>query len=126
MVAPTTIQMLDNCLTNSLKLKADKQNLASTIMEEQYVNVREFLRNYKKLTSKKKPLIITNNGKPEGVFIAYEKWKKGEKKEGKEKFVSLADAIKKYTFTGSGEKDISQRIDEIVYGAANPHRNDND
>lgn len=118
--------MFDNCLTNSVKSKADKQNLASTIMEEQYVTVREFLRNYKKFTNKKKPVIVTNNGKPEGVFIAYEKWKKKEKKEGKEKFVSLADAIKKYTFTGSGEKDISQRVDEIVYGARNPYRDDND
>lgn len=123
MVTLTIIQMFDNCLTNSVKSKADKQNIASTIMEEQYVTVREFLRNYKKFTHKKKPVIVTNNGKPEGVFIAYEKW---EKKKGKERFVSLAEAIKPYISTGSGEKDLSQRIDEIVYGAANPNRDDND
>lgn len=126
MVILAVAKMLDNCLTSSIKSKAGKQNLAHITMSEEYVTVREFLRNYKKFTNKKKPVIVTNNGKPEGVFISYERWEKKEKRESEERFISLADAIKPYISTGSGEKDLSQRVDEIVYGAANPNRNDND
>lgn len=87
-------------------------------MNNQYVNIRELLRNYKKFIKMKKTLIIMNHGKPESILMPYH--------ESADKEVSLTEALEKFNFKGSGHKDLSQRIDEIVYGASNPHRkNDN-
>lgn len=38
------------------------------------------------------------------------------------KEVGLTEALDKFNFKGSGQKDLSQKIDQIVYGAGNPHR----
>ncbi|MFH1218219.1 MAG: hypothetical protein V1679_00035 [Candidatus Peregrinibacteria bacterium] len=85
-------------------------------MNEEVITVREFLRNFSKFNKKKKTIIISKNGKPEGIFMPYEKWKTAPLTG-----VNLADAMEKYSFE-SGEKNLSQKIDEIVYGATNPHR----
>lgn len=111
--------MLDNCLTKEVRLSS---KLTTNFMHEEYTTVREFLRNYKKFVEKDKTVIITKNGKPEGVFTPFhlafkEKSKKGEK-------INLKD-LEKYQFS-SGIKNLSEQIDEIVYGAPNPHRNDPD
>ena len=111
--------MLDNCLTNSLRSKVENQ-IIYLPMKEENITVREFLRNYKKNKGKNKILIIQNNGKPEGVFVPYDKWKK------EPKFVSLAEVMKNYEIDDNEDSDISMKIDEIVYGAPNPHRDDND
>lgn len=38
------------------------------------------------------------------------------------KEVSLTEALEKYNFKGSGQKNLSQKVDQIVYVAANPYR----
>lgn len=114
--------MLDNCLTNKIEYKADKQYLICLIMKEKTITIREFLRNYKKFASQKNTIIITKNGKPKHVFMPYaaeEKNKNNKRTQIKAK--TLWDAIEKYTFK-SGGKNLSQNIDEIVYGYPNPHR----
>lgn len=114
--------MFDNCLTNMLKLKGNKQNLTLQNMKEEYVTVREFLRNFRKFSGKKKPIIISKNGKPENVFIPYKEWE--EKQKVKE--ISLLDIMKEYDlFENNGDPEASQKVDEICYGANNPYRNDN-
>lgn len=89
------------------------------MQEENLINIREFLRNYKKF--KNKTYIIANHGKPELVVTPYKQWKKeqgpkfvnfGKKK--KLKNITLLEALEKYTFTG-GDPDLSQKIDEICY-----------
>lgn len=101
--------------------------------EENFINVREFLRNYKKF--KNKTYIIANHGKPELVVMPYKKWKENQipipkfvrfGKNKKNKKLTLLDAIEKFTFSGSGDSDLSQKIDEIVYGAPNPYRKNED
>lgn len=96
-------------------------------MKEEYVTVREFLRNFRKFSGKKKPIIISKNGKPQNVFIPYEQWEKEYKTVSQDQDMgecNLADMIEKYAFDG-GDPDLSERVDEIVYGASNPYRNDN-
>lgn len=85
------------------------------------VTIREFLRNYKKLTAKNKTIIISNHGKPTGVFISYEDWKNKEQKCKKK--INILELVDKYSFDGPG--DMSQNIDEIAYGAPNPYRDGN-
>lgn len=114
--------MFDNCLTKSLKLKADKKLLINIKMKEETINVREFLRNFKELANKKKILVVMKNGRCQGTYIPYKEWKKIKKEDG---VVITRELIEKFSFN-SGEKDLSKKIDEIVYGASNPYRNDND
>lgn len=106
-------------MTRALKLKADKQKITSAIMKEMKVTVREFLRNFKKLSNKKKTIIIQKNGTPEGVYVPYKEW---EKTEGPIKLT--VELIDKYSF-GGGDPDLSQKIDEIVYTYPNKLKNDN-
>lgn len=120
--------MFDNCLTKELKLEVNRQILIYLPMKEKNVTVREFLRNFKTLASKKIVLIVQKNGKPEGVFVPYERWEKKQKKAKKPKSlsgISLAEAIEKYMVEG-GDPYLSEKVDVICYGAPNPYRNDND
>lgn len=94
-------------------------------MNEETITIREFLRNHKKFTNKKNPIIITKNGKPEMVIISYNKWEKDTI--NYKKSVSIWDMFEKYVIEDDNlDPNLSQNIDEIVYGAPNPHRNDND
>lgn len=119
--------MFDDCLTNSLKLRAEEHLTVTNMDEENVINIREFLRNYKKF--KTKTHIIANHGKPEVVVIPYKEWqaqqapklRKNSKNELKR--ISLAEAIKPYVFEG-GDPHLSQKVDEIVYGTSNSHRKD--
>lgn len=119
--------MFDNCLTKELKLEVNRRILIYLPMKEKNVTVREFLRNFKTLSEEKNVLIVQKNGKPEGVFVPYEEWEKKKRTKQPKGIsgISLAEAIEKYTFN-SGETDLSQRVDEICYGAPNPYRDDND
>lgn len=114
--------MFDKSLTNSLE---SERIFHSIIMQEEQVTVRDVLRNFRSFIKKKKSLIVTNHGKPEVVIVPYEQWKKTEKTEKKRKGLMLLDIVDKYAFKG-GDPDLSQKIDEIVYGAANPYRDDSD
>ncbi|MBI2634138.1 type II toxin-antitoxin system Phd/YefM family antitoxin [Candidatus Peregrinibacteria bacterium] len=91
-------------------------------MKATSITIREFLRNYRKYFLGKKTVIVTKNGKPYGVFVPYPDWKKREEKNNR--IFNIKDV--EDTMFSSGEKNLSQKIDEIVYGASNPHRNDND
>lgn len=91
------------------------------MLKEQNATVREFLRNYKKLSSSYQVIIISDHGKPKGVYIPYDEWYKEKNKKNK-KF-TLAE-LKKYSFPG-GPPDLSQRIDEIAYPYPNKLKNDN-
>lgn len=93
-------------------------------MQEIHTNIREFIRNYRKFIKKKKTIIIGRNSIPEIVFMPYEEWIKNKKTSKKKNSINLADIIDKYTFSG-GDPNLSEKIDEIVYGAPNPYRNDN-
>ena len=102
----TIFNLLDNCLTNGLQL---------IVMKEQKATVREFLRNYKKFSKAKVATVIFNRSEPEGVFLPYEEWEKGNC--GKPKTtMSLAEAMKKFTFR-SGIKNLSdpREIDKTCY-----------
>lgn len=121
--------MFDNCLTNIVKSKVAKQDLTIVTMKEEIINVREFIRNYKNIIGKNKIFIISKHGKPESVFVPYDKWvesnslkftKLDSRKRSK---VNLWEAIEKYTSRGT-DPNISQKVDEIVYGAPNPYRDD--
>lgn len=81
-----------------------------------YAPVREFLRNYKHLVVKQETIIITKNGKPEGVYVPYGKWGKNDKQmpTNKPKKFILTD-LEKYFFKG-GDPNLSQNIDKILYG----------
>jgi hypothetical protein len=105
--------MFDNCLTSSVRFKQPQKLLTGSYMKEQTINTREFLRNYKKFSTANKVIIVSSHGKPEGVFVPYEKWKKENKR--KSRTITLED-IEKYTGNLPGsDPDLSQRIDEIVY-----------
>lgn len=105
--------MFDNRLTKSVEF-IEHINKILAMSGEKYVNVREFLRNYKELSGTKKVIVISNNGKPEGVYLPYEKWKKSEKKPKEKGFILTPEVLKKYTFS-SGIKNLSEQVDEIVY-----------
>ncbi|MFA6992771.1 MAG: hypothetical protein WC269_05875 [Candidatus Gracilibacteria bacterium] len=75
------------------------------------VTVREFLRNFKKLTEKKETLIIQKNGKPSVVFVTYEEWLKDHAKRPHRVFT--IEELEKFTFKG-GDPDLSMKIDDIL------------
>ena len=104
--------MLDNCQTKRLKLTVVKQNLTQPIMKEIKVTVREFLRDFKNITSKNNVIIITKNGKEKGVFVQYEQWKKRKKKEKEE--MSIGEICRKYA-TDLGDPNLSKNIDKYIY-----------
>lgn len=81
-----------------------------------YAPVREFLRNYKDFAISHKTIIITKNGKPEGVYVPYKKWGKSDKQipADKPKRFTLKD-LEKYFFKG-GDPNLSRDIDKILYG----------
>lgn len=82
-------------------------------MKEQTINVREFLRNYKKFSTGNTVIIIANHGKPENVFIPYKEWEKNNKR--RSGTITIAD-IEKYTGNlPGGDPDASKKIDEILY-----------
>ena len=86
--------------------------MASKIPTEP-ISVRDFLRNFASLAGGKafKQYVIMKHGKPIGVFTPWE----AQKKELKEKYPgSFWDWTKTNQF--AGEPDLTQRIDEIVYG----------
>lgn len=91
------------------------------MLKEQNTSVREFLRNYKKLSSSNQIVIISDHGKPKGVYVPYEEWHKERTKKDK-KFT--LEELKKYCFPG-GPPDLSQRIDEVAYPYPNKLKNDN-
>lgn len=94
-------------------------------MQEIHTNTREFIRNYRKFVKRKKTVVVSKNGIPETVFMPYEEWVKSKKSgSGKKNSINLAYIIDQYTFSG-GDPHLSEKIDEIVYGAPNPYRNDN-
>ncbi len=106
--------MFDNCLTSSVNLKQPQELLIGSYMKEQTTNVRNFLRNYKKFSAANAVIIIANHGKPEGVFMPYEKWEQSRNdKLPKRKKFTMED-LEKYCFDG-GDPDLSQKIDEILY-----------
>lgn len=83
-------------------------------MKEQTINIREFLRNYKKFSTSNKVIIISSHGKPESVFMPYEQWEQSQDdKLPKRKKFTMED-LEKYCFDG-GDPNLSQKIDEILY-----------
>ncbi len=105
--------MLDNRLTRSVEF-IEHINKILAMSGEKYVNVREFLRNYKDLTEKHEVIVISNNGEPKGVYVPYEKWGKREKNTKGKGVIITPELIEKYTFD-SGIKNLSEQIDEIMY-----------
>lgn len=81
-------------------------------MQEETINIRELLRNYKKYASQDKVFIIQNHGKPEKVLMPYYDWEKKEKR-GSVKITK--ELIEKYS-SPSGIKNLSSQIDDILYG----------
>ena len=105
-------QMFDNCLTNSVKCRqvALKPNIMSN---EKTVSVREFLRNFKKITAKKETVIIQKNGKPSAVFVTYEEWEKNRKTTPPRIFT--IEELEKIGIKDDADPDLSMKIDEILY-----------
>lgn len=103
------VRMFDKSLTNLIELAQIKPNL----MQEETISVRKFLRDYREIVDAKKVYIISNHGNPEGVFTPYAEWKK-ESKKARQK-IKLAD-FEEIMFH-SGDPNLSQNIDEILYGS---------
>jgi hypothetical protein len=105
--------MFDNCLTKRLKYgQIALKPISMPIKKDpKTVSVREFLRNFKKLTGKKETLIIQKNGKPDVVFVTYDEWLKNQAK--KPHRVFTIEELEKFTFKG-GDQDLSMKIDEIL------------
>ncbi len=114
--------MFDNCLTTPVKLK--QPQLTGHFMNEQTINTREFLRNYKKFITANQTIIIANHGKPEGVFMPYPEWEQNTKRKSK---VITREMIDKFTKGLSSlpplDPNLSQMIDEIVYVYPNKLKN---
>ena len=104
--------MFDDCLTGRVELYLPNKRLTNSLMQEQNVTTREFLRNFKKISAAKKVIIVANHGKPEGVYLPYGEWEK--QSQSKKTRFNLED-LEKFTFR-SGYTDLSQKIDEILYG----------
>lgn len=115
MLHPVKLKMFDNCLTNSVKLKQPRKLLTGCSMKEQTINIREFLRNYKKFSAANTVIIIANHGKPESVFMPYEQWEQKIENKNRSRCFTMED-LEKYT-KGLPQlpADTSQKIDEIVY-----------
>lgn len=97
----------------------------ASITPQTIIATRDFVRQFSSIGKKpkSKQYMIVNHGKPIGVFIPYEAqpndewWKPYASEipaEKPKKRMTLKD-LEKYRFH-SGEKHLSQRIDEIVYG----------
>lgn len=86
--------------------------MASKITTEP-ISVRDFLRNFATLAAATsfKQYVVMKHGKPIGVFTPWEA-QKNEMKQGYPG--SFLDWTKANQF--DGEPDLSQRVDEIVYG----------
>mgnify|MGYP001607222329 CR=1 FL=1 len=77
------------------------------------ISVRDFLRNFATLVAGKtfKQYVIMKHGKPVGVFTPWE----AQKQELKQGYPGIFwDEAAKHRF--SGDPDLTQKIDEIVYG----------
>ncbi len=77
------------------------------------ISVRDFLRNFASLVSGTsfKQYVIMKHNKPIGIFTPWE----AQKEELKQGYPgSFWDSVKENQF--AGDPDLSQRIDEIVYG----------
>lgn len=86
--------------------------MASKIKTEP-ISVRDFLRNFATLVTGTsfKQYVIMKHGKPVGVFTPWE----AQKTELKHGYPGIFwDTAKKYAFKGG--PDLTQKIDEIVYG----------
>lgn len=86
--------------------------MASKITTEP-ISVRDFLRNFASLATATsfKQYVIMKHSKPIGVFTPWE----AQKKELKQGYPGIFwDTAKKYEF--AGDPDLTQKIDEIVYG----------
>lgn len=102
--------------------------MKKTITANTTLTTREFIRNFSKLVKKPKSrrYTIVSHGKPVATIIPYqgnEEWWAGLKSEDyPESEEPTADSwrisLKKLQSArfNSGETDLSQRIDEIVYG----------
>ena len=86
--------------------------MASKIKTEP-ISVRDFLRNFATLVAGTsfKQYVIMKHGKPVGVFTPWEAQKTELKQKDRGSFL---DWMKANQF--DGDPDLSQRIDEIVYG----------
>lgn len=99
--------------------------MKQVIKEKTIIATREFTRNFAQIS--KQPIsqkyIVINHGKIVGTFIPQPNnstdWWKGLENQAPEeetkKSLTLSELREKYSFH-SGEKHLSQRIDEIVYG----------
>lgn len=111
--------MFDNCLTNRLVLNGPRKILIPARMKEENINVRDFLRNYKKLISQNKILVIHKNGKPEGVLVPYPEWEKKEKRKNINKNRKFTiEELEMFAVPG-GDPNLSKKVDEICYPQAN-------
>lgn len=94
--------------------------------EKKIIATRDFIRDFARISTlpKNRQYLIVKHGKPVGTYVPYQEeeddnaWWNGlepppEVKTYK-KHITLAD-LKKLQFH-SGEKNLSQKIDEIVYG----------
>lgn len=126
--------MFDNCLTKGLQLRLYNQYVILMNMKEETVNIREFIRNYNAYAKKHTAVVITSYGKPIWVCIPFKEWEKCKqpqsvsfgkpgKSSARNRKISMAEIVKKYGFKG-GDPDLSSKVDEIVYGAPNLNRND--
>lgn len=102
--------------------------MQTKIKQKSIIGTRDFIRDFSNISNKpkSKKYIIVKYGEPIGTFTPWQdeeesEWWKSlenapEAKEAKEddkKRITLKD-LEKYRF--SGPKDLSQRVDEIVYG----------
>ncbi len=96
-------------------------NLVNILQRQEIISIREFIKNLSKITSnpKKKVYTLVKNGKEVGFYIP-SKYKDEVfadqfiPSQEEKKYKSLLDGIDTVSF--KGDPDLSQKIDEIVYG----------
>jgi prevent-host-death family protein len=95
-------------------VKLAQVKLYMSTKKEKLISVREFLRNYKDIVVQKNTVIISKNGKPEGVFIPYTEWEKLNPPK-KRKKIKLSE-LRQFMFKDGADPDLSKNIDKILYG----------
>lgn len=101
--------------------------MKTALYEKQLITTRDLLRHFAAIvrTPKSRRYIIINHGKPVATLIPHQRstsdsdwWKSLSDHvpvEEPKKYLTLQELRAKYSFH-SGEQNLSQHIDEIVYG----------
>ena len=102
--------MIDNCQTQELEYKTIKINSSRKQMaskDDNFISVRDFIRNFSSNIKSDKTYIITKNGTPIGTYSPY--MKKAPR------YITKSEMDKYFSSNSSGPKDLSDKHDKYLY-----------